>query len=77
MECPECKAPLMIASSDYDLVNDDNPETPTELYSVLSMVCVNPKCGNFCGYKDAEKKTITQDLNNPRIVVDKIRNRIK
>lgn len=76
MKCPICNEPLVIADSDFEFVNDDNPETPTELYSVLKMVCINNRvdsikhqmvCSNYCG----------PDLKNPLKVVEIVRNRVK
>jgi hypothetical protein len=66
MECPECKSNLIIADSEYAAENDDTPDTPTEIYSVLTMVCINPKCGNYCG----------TDLNNPLKITQTIKNKV-
>ena len=76
MQCPECGSPLMIASSNFEFKNDDSPDTPTELYSVLTMVCVNssidlttkmPKCSQYCG----------PDLYNPLKIAATVRNKVK
>ena len=61
MECQECRQPLMVAGS--KLQSDIGS---TDVYSVLTMVCVNPKCGSFCG----------PDLNNPRKVADIVKNKV-
>lgn len=61
MDCPECKAPLMVANS--KLVSDVGT---TEVFSELTMVCVNPKCDSYCG----------TDLNNPAKVAATIKNKV-
>jgi hypothetical protein len=75
MECPECKRPLMVAGSKFVAVNDDNPDTPTEIYSELTMVCINSAidpvkkmhvCSLYCG----------PDLNQPLKVAATVRNKV-
>ena len=66
MECKECGKPLMVANSKFEAINDDSPDTPTEIFSVLTMVCINPKCDSYCGV----------DLNNPLKVAETIRNKV-
>ncbi len=61
MECPECKQPLMVANSKFE-----SAEGSTEVYSVLTMVCVNPKCPNYCG----------TNLNEPLKVAATVRNKV-
>lgn len=61
MQCPECGSPLMVSSSKYE-----SAEGSTEVFSVLSMVCVNPKCGTYCG----------PNLNEPRKVAAVVRNKV-
>lgn len=65
----------MVSNSRFDAVNDDTPDKPTEIYSVLTMVCINsaidPKtkklmCPNYCG----------KDLNNPLKIVTEVRNKV-
>ena len=66
MECSECKKYLMVSNSKFEAINDDNPDTPTEIFSVLTMVCINPKCDSYCGV----------DLNKPLKVAKIIRNKV-
>ena len=40
MKCPECGSPLMIANSKYEA---ETTENGTEIYSVLTMVCINSR----------------------------------
>jgi hypothetical protein len=61
MECQECKAPLQI--SDSKLRSDVGS---TDIYSILTMVCVNPKCSNYAG----------TDLNKPAKVAQIVRNKV-
>ena len=61
MECQECKAPLQISNSKYE-----TEVGSTDIYSVLTMVCVNPKCTNYCG----------PNLNNPLKVAATVRNKV-
>lgn len=52
--------------------NDDTPETPTEAFQNLEMLCLNPKCSNFSG--DKETKDIA--LDNPVSVFQVVTNKI-
>jgi hypothetical protein len=61
VECQECKAPLMVANSKFE-----SSEGSTDVYSVLTMVCVNPKCSNYAG----------TDLNNPAKVAAVVKNKV-
>jgi hypothetical protein len=71
--CPHCNEPLVISKSGFEVEDDDNPDTPTKLYSVLQMVCINSRrdpvtnevlCPNYCG----------TDLTKPKIIVKTVRN---
>jgi hypothetical protein len=44
MKCEECNSSLFVSSSRYE-----SEEGSTDVYSVLSLVCINPKCDNYCG----------------------------
>ena len=61
MQCPECSQPLMVSNSKYE-----SAEGSTEVYSVLTMVCVNPKCPNYCG----------PNLNEPLKIATIVRNKV-
>ncbi len=61
MECPACKMPLMVAGSRFF-----SEEGTTEVFHEMRLVCVNPKCDNFCG----------KDLNDPAKVVKVVRNKV-
>ena len=61
MQCQECGSPLMVANSKFE-----SSEGSTEVFSVLTMVCVNPKCGTYAG----------TDLNNPLNVAATVRNKV-
>lgn len=70
MECPECRSPLMVANSKFE-----SEANSTDVYSVLTMVCVNSKidpikrtqvCSLYCGL----------DLNNPLKVAAVVRNKV-
>lgn len=65
-QCPLCNSDLQIAKSTFKAEQDDSPDTPTEIYSVLDMVCVNPKCPNFSGV----------DLDNPKTIVEIVKNKV-
>ena len=56
MECKGCHNDLWVANSANKVVNDDSPDKQTELYTVLTMVCVNPNCDNYAG----------ADMKNPK-----------
>ncbi len=59
--CPACNSPLQIAGSRF--ISD---EGSTDVYQELALVCANPKCNNFCG----------RDLNDPKTVVETVRNKV-
>lgn len=59
--CTACNSNLQIANSKYETQTGT-----TDVYSVLQMVCVNPKCDNFSG----------KDLNNPLVVMETIKNKV-
>jgi hypothetical protein len=61
MQCPECEQPLFIANSKLE-----SAEGSTDVYSVLTMVCVNPKCGTYAG----------PNLNEPLKVAAIVRNKV-
>ena len=44
MRCPQCNTELRIMSSRLEVTGDDSPETPTQVWRVLEMGCVNPQC---------------------------------
>ncbi len=61
MECPQCNKDLLISNS--KLCSEVGS---TDVYSELTMVCVNPKCPNYAG----------TDLNNPAKVAETVRNKV-
>lgn len=70
MECPECKAPLMIANSKFE-----SEAGSTDVYNVLTMVCINSAvdpvkkthvCSLYCG----------PNLNNPLKIAAVVRNKV-
>jgi hypothetical protein len=44
MECKGCHSDMMVAKS--KLTSETGS---TDVYSELTMVCINPKCPNYCG----------------------------
>ena len=60
MECQECRQPLYVSNSKFE-----SAEGSTEVYNVLTLCCVNPKCGTYAG----------PDLNNPLKVAATVRNK--
>jgi hypothetical protein len=72
-KCPYCGETLVISNSGFEVVNDDSPDTPTELYSVLQLVCINSRrdpvsnevlCINYCGSDLSKPKTIVKTVKN-------------
>jgi hypothetical protein len=51
----------MVANSKFE-----SEQGSTDVYSVLTMVCVNPKCSNYCG----------PNLNEPLKVAQVVRNKV-
>ena len=64
--CPACKTKLEVGNNKPVAEDDDNPDTPTKIFNELSMMCPNPRCGNYHGGQ----------LNNPEKVVEVVRNQI-
>ena len=65
MNCPKCDKPLNISKSYLTFTGDDNPDTPTEAYRNLDMVCINERCDMCAG----------KDLTQPSKVVTTIKNK--
>lgn len=42
--CSECGCSLRVTGSRNVVEGDDSKETPTRLFAVLTLECVNPKC---------------------------------
>jgi hypothetical protein len=61
MECPQCHNPLMVSNSKFT-----TEVGSIDVYSELTMVCINPKCANYCG----------TDLNHPLKVAATVRNKV-
>lgn len=61
MDCPKCGSDLKVANSKFV-----SQEASTEVYSELTMVCINPRCDNFAG----------KDLNEPLKVAATIKNKV-
>ena len=51
----------MIANSKFK-----SEEGSTDVFNEITLVCINPKCGNYCG----------TDLNNPLKVAATVRNKV-
>lgn len=47
MLCPECNNNLQISNNRLE-----SEVGSTDVYSVLTMICVNPKCGTWCGVRE-------------------------
>ena len=58
MKCPKCQVEMRISSSRNVLENDDTPETPTKLFKVLELTCMNRNCENF----DTVVQTVKNEL---------------
>jgi len=61
LQCDLCGNPLMVSDSTLT-----SPLDSTEVYSELTMVCINPKCGNYCG----------KELNKPKKIAKKMKNKV-
>ena len=60
-KCPLCNSDLQIADSRLK-----SEEGSTDIYSELDMVCIDSRCPNYSG----------KDLNNPKTVVETVRNKV-
>lgn len=58
MECQICNQPLIIAFSS-DPYSDIGT---TDVHMKRTFVCINPRCGNYCG----------KDLSNPKVISKEI-----
>lgn len=72
MKCPECGSNLFISNNKFEA---ETTENGTEIYSVLTMVCINsaidpvkkaPVCSLYAG----------PDLNNPKKVATVVKNKV-
>jgi hypothetical protein len=61
MQCQECQQPLNVARGEFK-----SEAGSTEVYLEQTLVCVNPKCGLYCG----------KDLNNPLKVAQVVKNKV-
>ncbi len=74
MKCPICGSTLIIGKQYYTTKGDDNPDTPTEIYTNSPMLCTNKSsslndwkpCPNYGG----------EDLGKPLTIVTTITNRV-
>ena len=64
--CSLCNAELQISDSNYVATGDTSPDTPTEIFVELVMVCPNIKCKNYAG----------ADHNKPLKVAKTKRNKV-
>lgn len=61
MKCPHCNRDLNISNNRME-----SDEGTIDVFSVQTLVCVNPKCVGYAG----------KDLNNPRNIVHVARNKV-
>jgi hypothetical protein len=59
MKCDACGANLMIAKSKFE-----SDIGTTNVYNVLTMVCINPKCDNYCGSDLSQPLKITAEIRD-------------
>jgi hypothetical protein len=64
--CPKCNALLRIGTSYMTFENDDTAELPTKAYTNLPLICINQECADYGG----------EDVSNPRIIIDTVRNQV-
>jgi len=64
--CPKCQSLLRIGTSYMTFENDTTPDLPTIAYTNLPMICINKECDQYGG----------EDVSNPRIVIEVIKNRV-
>lgn len=64
-QCPKCQSSLRIGKTFYTFENDDTPDNPTIAFVNMPMLCVNNVCENYVG----------KDMNNPKHVIETIRNK--
>ncbi|NHC17146.1 hypothetical protein G6554_02465 [Bacillus sp. MM2020_4] len=57
---------LQIGITYMTFENDDTPEAETIAYNNLPMICLNKSCDDYGG----------EDVTNPRIVVEVVKNRM-
>ncbi len=61
MTCKICSQPLMVSSSRFE-----SEEGTTDVYQVMTLVCINPKCADYSG----------TDLNNPKTIAETVKNKV-
>ena len=47
MKCPLCNLEMRITSTRNVVENDNTPDTPTRLFVVQDLTCVNKQCSNY------------------------------
>ena len=47
MDCPKCPVQAQISRVYTKVEGDSSPDTPTRVYTVQEITCMNPQCPNF------------------------------
>ena len=61
-KCSKCGCSTTISKAHIEFEGDTSPNLKTVAYNVLDIVCTNSRCDNY-----------TQDLSNPKIILETIR----
>jgi hypothetical protein len=67
MKCPLCNSDLFIGKTFMTVENDTTPDAVTKVFNNLPMLCINPKCENYCG----------SDASKPKAIVETVKNEMK
>jgi hypothetical protein len=59
--CPHCQCSLYVREGKTELINDNTPDKPTEVYLIQEQFCHNPQC-------EYGKQNITVNTIRHRIV---------
>ena len=62
--CQLCNSDLLIADSKYIATGDTSPDTVTEIFVELTMVCPNPKCKDYAGTNHNKPKKVAKMKRN-------------
>jgi hypothetical protein len=58
MKCPKCQVEMRITRSRSIVENDDTPDTPTKLFVVQELTCLNKGCENYEKVVETSKNEI-------------------
>jgi hypothetical protein len=62
--CPKCQSLLRIGNSYITVTGDETPDIPTEVFTNLPMLCVNPSCDDYCGKNTSDPLHVVEVIQS-------------